>query len=158
MHALIWLLVPLGAFLWRLRGGLLNDLTGQANWMGCNDTVVRLIWSLGMAGVFWLFRMLPLWHAGLLAAALFAGTTIIGWFGAALLPARWRDVLLLSLSGTLRIAFVAVALLSPWPLFAGVLCGPVYWLAAKLPSPQPWMFWGEWFFGATIGASLCLVS
>ncbi len=152
------ILILAGAFFWRLRGGLLNDLTGRANWMGFNDTVVRLIWSVGMAGAFWTADPLEYWRIGILAVALFAGTTLVGWFGAALYPAKWHDIRLLSLSGTLRMAFVAAALLSPWPLLAGVLCGPTYWLASKLPRPHGWMFWGEWFFGAVIGGALCLAS
>ena len=146
----------LGAILWRVRGGLLNSITGKANWMGFNDTVVRGIWSVGMAGAFWLLHPLPYWRAGLLVAALFAGTTVIGWFGAALLPVRFRDVALLSLSGVLRMAFVAVVLFSPWPLLAGLLFGPAYWLGARIPQkPGGWDFWGEFICGAVLGA--CLV-
>ncbi len=160
----IIIMALLGAFLWRLRGGLLNSLAGKANWMGFNDTVVRGIWAVGMAWAFWLTHpghaffgqhYLPAWTApGLLGVALFAGTTIVGWFGAALYPTRWRDVGLLSLSGVLRMSFVALALLSPIPLFGGLLFGPAYWLGSKIPHPMAWMFWGEIITGAMIGACL----
>jgi uncharacterized membrane protein AbrB (regulator of aidB expression) len=152
---MIWILAPLGSFLWRIRGGLLNAITGKANWMGFNDTVVRLIWSLGMAGAYGALTHLSWWTL-LLAFALFAGCTVVGWFGAALLPTKLKDVALLSLSGAIRMALVSVVLLSPWPLAVGVLCGPIYWLGAKLPAPKPWMFWGEWLFGGCVGASLAL--
>ena len=149
----------LAAFLWRLRGGLLNNITGQANYrvlgVPFNDTVVRGIWSLGMGGAFWLTHPLPYWRAGLLLVALFGGATL-GWFGAALYPAKWRDVGLLSFSGMLRMTPVALVLLNPWPLLAGLLFGPAYWLASKLPDPKPWMFWGEFLTGAVIGACLAV--
>lgn len=155
-----FLLIPLGAFLWRLRGGLLNDLTGRANWMGCNDTVVRLFWSGGMTGGYWLVHHLPALNTLALFLALFAGTTLVGWLGAdvQLTHLTPRGLLLVSISGTLRMVFVAAALLSPWPLVVGILCGPIYWAASKLPHPYNWMFWGEILFGAAIGADLCLVS
>lgn len=152
-----WILIALGAILWRIRGGAIQDWTGVKNWCGFNDTVVRAIWSLGMAGAFALSHPLAWWHIALLAAALFAGTTIVGWFGA-LACATWPAVALMSLSGTLRMVFVAAALLSPWPLLAGVLCGPVYWLGYKIPRPAKWLVWPELLWGAVIGASLCLVS
>lgn len=148
-----YILIPLGAFLWRLRGGLLNDLTGKVNFLGFNDTVVRLFWSIGMSGAFWLSHPLPAWRIAILALALFAGTTVIGWFGG-LAADTPKHIALASLSGTLRMAFVAVALLSPWPLVAGIVCGPVYWLAYKLPRPAAWCVWPEILFGAVIGASL----
>lgn len=162
----IIILALLGAFLWRLRGGLLNSITGKANWLGFNDTVVRGIWSVGMAWAFWFAHPsyhwlgahwhMPFWLGhGVLALALFAGTTLVGWFGAALLPTRFRDVALLSLSGILRMAPVALVLASPWPLLAGVLFGPAYWLGARIPQkPGGWDFWGEWITGAVIGACL----
>ncbi len=153
MHNLAWLLVPLGAILWRLRGGLLNNLTGHTNWLGFNDTVVRVIYSFGLAAAYGLLTGWT-WHTPALAVALFAGCTIVGWFGAQLYPVRWRDIGLLSLSGGLRMAFVAAALLSPWPLLAGLLCGPIYWLAGRIPQPWGWGFWQEWLFGGAIGAAL----
>lgn len=161
----------LGSLLWRVRGGLLNSLTGKENWLGIfNDTTVRVIWSVGMGWAFWLTHYGYHWAfegwavahgvpvrvgAGLTGLALFAGTTIVGWFGADLMPSRIRNVALLSLSGVLRMAFVALVLASPWPLLAGVLFGPAYWLGAKIPQkPGGWNFWGEWFCGAVIGACL----
>ena len=169
----IIILALLGAFLWRLRGGLLNDLTGKANWLGIfNDTTVRVIWAVGMDWGFWLTHYgyhwiaegwfvthgAPVWiGGGLTGSALFAGTTVIGWFGAALYPTRLRDVALLSLSGLLRMSFLAVVLASPWPMVAGFLFGPAYWIGAKLPHPKPWMFWGEVITGAIIGACLAMV-
>lgn len=166
------LLLPiLGAFLWRIRGGLINNMTGQQNWHGMNDTAVRCCWSFGMGGLYWLTHPgahwlgeraaaahgIPGW-AGvlLLILALFLGTAAIGWFHAKLYPTHWRSVGLLSLSGVLRMAFPAALLLSPWLLVAGALCGPTYWLAGRLPHPKPWEFWGEWMFGAVIGAALAL--
>lgn len=165
-----FLLMILGAFLWRLRGGLLNDLTGQANYrilgVPFNDTVVRIIWSVGMSSAFWLFHPTHTWlgegwahahgvplrvGAGLTGLALFAGTTDVGWFGANLEPTRWRDIGLLSLSGFLRMSTVALALVSPWPLIAGILFGPAYWVGGKIPRWRPWMFWGEIICGAVIG-------
>ncbi|MDE3023008.1 MAG: hypothetical protein KGI54_14310 [Pseudomonadota bacterium] len=166
----IIILMLLGAFLWRLRGGILNSLTGKVNWLGFNDTAVRLIWSVGMSGAFWLLHPsahwigegwllahgIPAWCGViLLVAALFAGTTVVGWFGAALLPTRLRDVALLSLSGILRMGPVALVLLSPLLLLAGLLFGPAYWLGARISQrPGGWDFWGEWITGAVIGACL----
>lgn len=176
------LLVIMGAFLWRIRGGLLNSITGKENWHGFNDTVVRMLWSCGMAALFWLAHpsapwlghhfLAGIWAANglhgfsawcggytLLALALFAGTTVIGWMHAELYPKSWRDIWLLSLSGSLRMAFVAVALLSPWPLIAGALCGPIYWVGSRIPQkPGSWQFWQEWLFGALVGASLAVSS
>ena len=154
----MWISLMLaGAILWRLRGGLLNDVTGRQNAFGMNDTAVRLIWSFGMSAAYWLGHPLPWWRVAILAAAFFAGTTIIGWFGA-LSADTARNVALMSLSGTLRMAFVVAALLSAWPLLAGVLCGPVYWLGYKIPRPASWLVWPELLWGAVIGASLCLAS
>ena len=179
----VLILALLGAFLWRLRGGLLNDLTGRENFpvlgIPFNDTVVRIIWSLGMGGAFWLLHPTHAWlgeyltvklwaghgiygfaiwwvEHSLLCLALFAGTTI-GWFGADLIPPEtdWLDRPLLSLDGLARMAPVALVLLSPWPLLAGLLFGPAYWLGARLPQkPGGWDFWGEWITGAVIGACL----
>ena len=167
----IIIMAILGSLLWRLRGGLLNSLTGKANWLSVfNDTTVRIIWSAGMSWAFWLTHYGYHWvaegwfvshgipvriGAGLTGSALFAGTTVVGWFGAALLPAKRRDVWLLSLSGILRMAPVALVLVSPWPLLGGLLFGPAYWLGARLPQkPNGWDFWGEWLCGAVIGACL----
>ncbi|HTQ70636.1 MAG TPA: hypothetical protein VMH92_03980 [Acidocella sp.] len=153
-----WILIPLAAFLWRLRGGLLNSITGTANYkigpLTFNDTTVRIIYSLGLAVAYGVLTAWT-WHVAAMAVALFAGCTVWGWFGAALFPTKWRDIGLLSLSGTLRMGFVAAATLSPCPLLAGLLCGPVYWLGSRIPqSPGGWGFWQEWLFGAAIGASL----
>lgn len=165
-----FILALLGAFLWRLRGGLLNDLTGRENYpvlgIPFNDTVVRIIWSVGMAAAFWMLHpsanwlgkelilkhQLPVWGGFIvLGLALFADTTDVGWFGAALLPTRWRDVGLLSFSGFLRSVAVAAALTSGWPLLAGLLFGPAYWLGSKIPRWRPWMVWGEIICGAVFG-------
>ncbi|MDE1906633.1 MAG: hypothetical protein KGH75_09315 [Rhodospirillales bacterium] len=158
-----------GAFLWRLRGGLLNDLTGKENWMGFNDTVVRLIWSAGMALGFWwlhpahrwlgdswaMARGVPVWvGCGLLGLALFAGVTVFGWRGADIVPQNWNDVGALSESGILRMTFSAVLLQSPVLILAGLLFGPAYWLGARIPRWRRWMFWGEIICGAVIGACL----
>ena len=162
-------LALLGAILWRLRGGLLNGLTGKKNWMGFNDTVVREIWSFGMAGAFWLMHphahwLGSPWHlstnlCGFFLMVVLFNTSTIGWFGAQLIPpaADWRDALKLSFDGLMRMAPVALLLLSPWPIVAGVLFGLAYWLGARLPQkPGSWDFWGEWFCGATIGACLAV--
>jgi hypothetical protein len=95
------------------------------------------------------------WMSALLAAALFAGTTLVGWYGADIHLGHLnpREFGLVTLSGVLRMAFVAAALLSPWPLAAGVLCGALYWAGGRLPVYRSWQFWGEIFFGAAIGAS-----
>ena len=154
MHDFVFLLIPLCAVLWRLRGGLLNDLTGQANWMGCNDTVVRLIFAVGTAAAYgavthWTY------HVALLAVALF-GACVIGWFGVAddLTQPTLRDVALISASGLARTALVAAALFSAWPLVAGVLCGPLYWAGSRIPQPFKGCVWQELFFGAALGASI----
>lgn len=153
---MLWVLVPLASFLWRIRGGLLNAITGKANWLGFNDTVVRLIYSLGLALAYGFFAGWT-WHVGALAVAFFLGCTLIGWFGANLFPEKLSDILLLSLSGLLRMGFVSLALFSVWPLIIGALCGPIYWLGSKVPQvPGGWDFWQEWFFGAAIGISLIL--
>jgi hypothetical protein len=145
-------LILLGAFLWRLRGGLLNDLTGVANWHGANDTVVRLFWSIGMAAAYSIFAPIS-WHDLALVVGLFAGTTIVGWFGALAADTPQR-IAMMSLSGILRMAFVAAALFSPWPLIAGIVCGPVYWISYKIPRPAAGWVWPEIMFGGVIGASL----
>jgi hypothetical protein len=154
MVALFVFFPLLTAFLWRIRGGLLNNITGAANWMGFNDTVVRIVWSLGTALGFGLMTRFQ-WVDIALAVGLFLGTTLIGWFGAALFPTKWVDIGLLSLSGTLRMAPVSFVLLNPWPLLAGVLCGPIYWVGSRIPQTAGgWDFWQEWLFGTAIGASL----
>ncbi len=150
-----------GAFLWRLRGGLLNDLTGVANYkvgpIAFNDTVVRIIWAVGMASVFAVFHPMPYWQAEVLVTALFVSATI-GWFGADvhLTKPSLRYVAIISASGLARMALVALVLLSPWPLVAGALCGPLYWVGSKIPRPFKGCVWQEILFGAAVGASLCL--
>jgi hypothetical protein len=151
---MIILMAVLGAFLWRVRGGLLNSIFGRPNPFGLNDTAVRIIWAIGMALPLRLMDG-PSWGIAALPITLFLGTVDVGWFGAALYPTAFRDIALLTASGLVRMSLVAAALLSPGPLLAGLLCGPAYWLAGKLPHPRAWMFWGEWLFGALIGASLC---
>lgn len=161
----------LGALLWRIRGGLIEGITGKKNWMGFNDTAVRAIWSIGMAWAFWsthpahhwlfegwaVHHGVPTWvGGGLTGLALFAGTTIIGWFGADLYPSKLHDVALLSLSGVLRMSFLAAVLVSPWPLVAGLLFGPAYWAVADLKHTKPWQFWGEFVCGAVIGACMAM--
>jgi hypothetical protein len=164
----------LGAFLWRLRGGLLNDLTGQENYpilgIPFNDTVVRIIWSVGMALAFWLIHPNFYWigewicNCGVhpsflfrfvafvfLVLTLFAGTTVFGWFGAELKPASLYASFPLSLSGILRLSFMAVLLWNAWPLLAGLLFGPMYWLGTKLKVTYKWEFWGEILCGAAQG-------
>jgi hypothetical protein len=154
MHGAAWVLIPLAALLWRVRGGLLNAIVGHPNPGGLNDTAVRAIFSAGLAIAYGLLAGWH-WHAAALAAGLFAACTVFGWYGASLCPTRWHDIGLLSLSGLLRMSFVALALLSPWPLVAGILCGPIYWLGSKIPqTPGGWDFWQEWLFGAAIGLSL----
>jgi hypothetical protein len=158
----IWPLIPLGAFLWRIRGGMIQDITGVANWHGFNDTAIRFAWAIGMGGAYALLGGIwPLhlaWYFGLplLIAMLFAGTTLIGWFGvdADLDHLSLEQMALASLSGVLRMALLAVGLLSPYPIAAGILCGPIYLLASKLPSPQKWMVWSEFAFGGAIGLSM----
>lgn len=153
---MIWLLASLGAFLWRLRGGLLNDITGVANWEGFNDTVVRAIWSIGMAVGFWVFSGWS-WHIPVLMVALFLGTTVIGWFGANISTITEEDYLLITFSTTLRLAFVSAALLSPWPILAGLLGGLAYKVGSLLPVPVKGWVWQEIIFGAMVGASLAAV-
>lgn len=173
----------LGAFLWRLRGGLLNDLTGKPNYpilgIPFNDTVVRSLWSIGMAGALWGFGNLHqglinlgiialhdyynvrlLWcdllGAIIIGLSLFFGTSAIGWMGYSITPTKWRDVLGLSGSGLARMALPAVLLLSPWLVIAGSLFGPAYWLGNKTPKKYPWLFWGEFYCGFIIGFCLRL--
>jgi len=155
--SLVWLLVPLGAMLWRVRGGLINNLTGKANWMGFNDTVVRVIWAVGMAVAYGALAGWT-WVVDALALNLFLGCVVVGWFGAQLYPTKFRDIALLSLSGFIRMsfaAFVGFHLQFPLLLLVGAMCGPIYWLGGKLPQkPDGWDFWQEWLFGAAIGAGL----
>lgn len=181
----IIVLTLLGSFLWRLRGGLLNGITGQQNYrilgIPFNDTVVRLIWSFGMSIALFLFstpedNLIKYSHSyqhyfhisfGLaecltvlfLAITFFYGVTVIGWRGADLLPTKIRDVVKLSIDGVFRLILTAIALWNIWPLIAGILMGPCYWIAAKLPVPkkmEKWLFWGEFITGACIGFCLSM--
>lgn len=156
MYAFI--LIPLtGAFLWRIRGGLLNSIFGRENPYGMNDTFVRIIWAVGMTGLLYAFHPLPLWREAALLLSLFV-SSVVGWYNLPLLPRHIGTVLGLSLDGLVRFALAALALLSPWPMLAGVLLGPSYWLAARFPAkPGSWEFWGEWLYGAVVGFCLALV-
>ena len=163
----------LGGFLWRIRGGLLNNITGQANWLGVfNDTTVRLIFGYGLALAWWGWHGVPWYGALALGLALFIGETWVGWLGASLTPTLpdWTSVTLLSGSTLLRLlpAAVAVGLPVVWAgsqsglggielLECGAVGGLWYWLGARLPSPWPWLFWGEWLFGASLGFTLFFV-
>ncbi len=152
-------LILWSAFLWRLRGGLLNQITGVANWNGFNDTVVRGIYACGLTAAFWfLHPVIPNWQLLALLGALFVSSTI-SWFGADvhLTAPNLKYVAIISLSGTLRMALVAAALISPWPLLAGIMAGPIYWFGGKLPKPGAWCVWGELLFGAAIGVSICFI-
>ena len=177
-------MILLGGFLWRLRGGLLNDLTGKANYpvlgIPFNDTAVRTLWSGGMAGTMAAFGgvnhgllsyasnfLIRHAHFGIVwcdilaaiivAATLFFGTTAIGWMGYNLDPTKEADVIGLSKSGILRTILTSVVLLSPWPVIAGICFGPAYWLGYKIPKTQAWQFWGEIVCGAQYGLFLSLV-
>jgi len=148
------LLIPVSSILWRIRGGMLNDITGKANWMGMTDTAVRIIYAVGVSAVYgsaygWN------WHVATLAASLFAACTI-GWFGAdiGLLHPNLKQIGLISASGLVRGAIISIGSLSFAPAIAGVLAGPICWLAARLPSGPKWLVWEEFIFGAAIGASL----
>lgn len=178
------ILIILGSFLWRLRGGLLNDLTGQENYpvlgVPFNDTVVRILWSGGMAlGMFafgdinhgllsygvsflsWYYHIAVMWGTLLatviVALTLFFGTTAVGWMGYNLEPTKLTDVVGLGKSGIMRTALTSVVLLSPWPVLSGVCFGPSYWLGYKIPRLKPWMFWGEIVCGAQYGFFLSLI-
>lgn len=171
------IMVPLGAFLWRLRGGLLNDLTGVANYkvlgIPFNDTVVRIIWSVGIAVPFWLlhpnvnyiFKSWLMAHTGctwigctLFAVSLFAGVTAVGWGKTySLLPPTLALAWPMGKSGFLRMWFPAVVLLSFWPLVAGLLFTITYWLGAKTTVGRKWEFWGEIYTGAEIGFIFSLI-
>lgn len=155
MHiALVWLLVPLGAFLWRVRGGLIQDLTGVANWHGFNDTAVRALFAVDMALAWLAFTHEP-WRALFLSAALFV-TCVIGWFGAAmgLTDQTFVDAEEITASGFLGMLLPAVVVASPWPLFVGALCSPIYWIGSKIPQPFKGCVWEEILYGAAIGAAL----
>ncbi len=152
-------LILVSSFLWRIRGGLINALTGQDNFklgpIVFNDTVVRLIWAIGLTLTYGLFAGFS-WKLIILAILLFLGATI-GWFGAELFPKTIKDVILITVSGLARMALVSLALLSLWPLLAGLLCGLAYYVGSKIPQkPGGWDFWQEWIFGALIGLSLFL--
>jgi len=92
-----------------------------------------------------------------LGLSLFAGTTLIGWYNAPLLPTNAKGALELSFSGVLRMAFPSLALLSVWPLIGGLFFGLAYWIGTRIPVKQPWQFWGEIVNGAFIGFFLSLV-
>lgn len=160
------------SFLWRLRGGLLNGLTGQDNFkflgIPFNDTVVRIIWSIGIAlpvwcihpNIYWLGKNYIISIGGssliglpLFSLSLFAGVTVIGWFGADIVPTKWTEMGMLSVSGITRMIFPAILLMNPIPLIVGSLFGPIYLIGAQIPNTKPWMFWGESLCGAMIGFS-----
>lgn len=173
-----------GAFLWRLRGGLLNDLTGQENYkilgIPFNDTVVRILWSVGMTFLFCLFHpnfyhqfywwgnficdcqvnaphLFTIISFVFVSLSLFYGTTVIGWNGAKILPTNWKQMGRLSLSGVLRMLLPALVMFSIWPLIAGLLFGPAYLIGAKIPVKYKWEFWGEIINGGMIGFIFNLV-
>ena len=156
--SLALLLIPVSSLLWRVRGGMINDLTGKANWMGMNDTVVRLLYALGVAATFGVAYGFSPWIAAL-AIGLFLACTI-GWFGAdiGLLHPTAEEVALISTSGALRGEIITIAALpfgpSLGPLFAGPLAGPICWISARLPKGPKWLVWEEFIFGAVLGASL----
>lgn len=149
-----FLLIPLSSFLWRIRGGMVEDWTGQRNWMGMNDTVIRAIYAIGMAAA---FGALYGWnyHVALLAVMLFVACTI-GWFGAdvGLLHPTSNQVALISASGLTRGLIIAAATLSLGPVLAGITAGPICWISSHLPKGPKWLVWEEFLFGAALGASL----
>jgi len=155
---LAFLLIPVSSLLWRVRGGMIEDLTGEANWMGMNDTVVRLLYALGVAATFGAAYGFSPWIAAL-AIGLFLACTI-GWFGAdvGLLHPTPQQVGLISASGALRGVIIAAAALSFGPLLAGPLAGPICWISARLPKGPKWLVWEEFIFGAVLGASLIKIS
>ena len=159
MFSLLFITIA-GAFLWRWRGGILNDLTGQANYkilgIPFNDTTVRIIWSVGMTIILYLihpYLFTPYILLKLLSSVLsmFCGVTVVGWMGANIKPTTWSQALSLSWSGFLRMSFTAILFWSIWPLVAGLLFAPAYYFGNKIPSPKPWMFWGEIICGVVIG-------
>lgn len=151
-------LVFVSSFLWRIRGGMINDFTGKANWMGMNDTVVRLIYAVGTSAVYGALYGWN-WHVASLAVSLFAACTI-GWFGAdiGLLHPNLKQIGLISASGLVRGAIISVGSLSFLPVIIGPLAGPICWVSSKLPAGPKWLVWEEFIFGAAIGASLVPIS
>jgi len=152
--SLALLLIPVSSLLWRVRGGMVNDLTGKENWMGMNDTVVRLLYGLGVAAVHGFAYGFSPWTAAL-AAGLFLCCTP-GWFGAdvGLLHPTPKQVGLISASGALRGAIIACTSLKLAPFLAGPLVGPICLVAARLPKGPKWLVWEEFLYGALLGASL----
>lgn len=163
----------LGALLWRIRGGLINGLTGVSSWHGLGDTAVRLIWAVGMALGFYIahhhyahfmFHIPMFFNIALLGVAFFCFAAVIGWFNSDLYPKTLKDSWKISLSGLLRSAFVFAVIPNFFILIGGALFGPAYWLGAKIPVTVPnvgerptWQFWGEFIAGFVIGLSLWIV-
>lgn len=144
----------MASILWRIRGGMVEDLTGQKNWMGLNDTAVRMIFALGVAALFGLSYGWT-WHVAALAVMLFAACTI-GWFGAdiGLLHPDFEQMMDISASGLVRGVLIAFGALSFGPMIAGPTAGPICWISARLPKGPKWLVWEEFLFGAALGASL----
>jgi hypothetical protein len=64
----------IGAILYRLRGGLLNDIMG---W-GQKTQISRAVWSVPTAAFMWWAWGLPLWSIAALSVSLFASMALIG--------------------------------------------------------------------------------
>lgn len=157
LYALTFALVPVGAILFRIRGGLFD--------LG-STTVGRLIWSVGMAMLVVIASVD--WRAIALAPALFVGC-VLPWWGSIDMGrnegSRALDALLQTARGVLWvIPAVGVILWIDGRLGAalvavsGLLCAPAYELGWRIPSRVRGFAQGaelgEVFFGAAIGAGL----
>lgn len=71
---IVLLSVPVGALLYRLRGGLLNDLLG---W-GQKTQASRAIWSLPTGIFLWYALGGPVWEMAALSVSVFASMALIG--------------------------------------------------------------------------------
>lgn len=153
-----FILILISSILWRIRGGMINDLTGKANWLGMNDTVVRLIYAIGTSSAYGCLYGWN-WHVATVTVSLFAACTI-GWFGAdvGLLHPNLKQVGLISASGFVRCAIISAGALSFLPAIAGPLAGPICWASARLPAGPKWLVWEEFIFGAVLGTSLIKIS
>jgi hypothetical protein len=149
-------MIPLGAILFRIRGGWLNLPS---------TTVGRMVWSVGMT-------VLPVaatmnWWLLLLAPALFLGCILPWWKSIDMGRNEGRLIIDAALQTARGILWVlpAVALLYwqyEWAALAalipGLLCAAAYEAGWRIPSEVPHFSrgaeLGEVIFGAMIGAGL----
>lgn len=150
------LLIPLGAVLFRIRGG----------WLSLPSTTLgRAVWSVGMT----LIPAAITWRLVVLAPALFLGCVLPWWQSIDMGRNEGtlaRDAVFHTLRGALWVLPASAAgwwALGPWTLLVmipGLLCAGWYELGWRTPSSVKHFTrgseLGEVYFGAAIGFGLAL--